>query len=334
MGMLFKQMAKRTAGKRLVVKMLSLFIGLLVTGSVAAATWNEPWFEEYLGKTTHLLKVKVLNNSSHEFADVEVIATLAGKPVSGKIRISGFFSLNLCTDQGDPIPGIWLTQMDTCYLFVQQGKGKTFMLPTPTSGIVPLNMGWVNCAFRHSYHSFVIRQEFFESGAVAAWKIAHNQTVSTDEIRPEVEKWLSMDPVSPFGSTEIDFYHQQAALELVHLLGLKGYNEQIRKFAEDFQTLHQLAAFRAFRADPSEELSRYLFDEVRNPDRNKMVRLMALEALILSPYKPERSALERYYSEADDSYVGFGGDIRDPRICTTMSGLKKTAARLLRMMPQ
>ena len=313
---------------------LVLWLGLLwlLPFQLAAYTWNEPWFEQYFPKVTHVLQVKILDNSSFEFADVEVVATLAGKPVSGKFRIQGFFNLNTCIDQGEPIPGIWLQKMDTCYLFVRQGKGRSFQLPTPTSGMVPLSSGWVNCSLRHSYHQTIIQKVFFEKAIRATYAAFRGQPLADSTLFTEISAWLGKAPASPFGETETDFYHQQVALELVYHLKLKELISLVMPFAQHEQSLHQLSAFRAFRAAPSEDMTRFVFDEVRNPNLHKMVRSVALETLLQSSFKPDRMSLEQFYAETQDEYIGFGGDIRDPRTCTQLSGVRTLTASLLRQL--
>jgi hypothetical protein len=301
--------------------------------SVTAVTWNEPWFEKYFPQVTHVLQVKIMDNQSFEFAEVEVVSTLAGKPVSGKIRIQGFFQLKTCVDQGEPIPGIWLQKMDTCYLFLRQDKGRSFQLPTPTSGMVPLSAGWVNCSLRHSYHQAIIEKDFFERGVKASYDVFRGKAMTDTMLRDQITGWLEKVPASPFGETETEFYHQQVALELVYHLKLIDLVPLVMPFAHHEQSLHQLSAFRAFRAAPSADLTAFIFDEVRNPNRHKMVRSVAMETLILSPFKPQRTAVELFYADTQDEYIGFGGDIRDPRTCTQLTGIRTLTAALLRQLP-
>lgn len=301
--------------------------------SLTAVTWNEPWFEKYFPQVTHVLQVKILDNQSFEFADAEVVSTLAGKPVSGKIRIQGFFHLKTCVDQGEPIPGIWLQKMDTCYLFLRQDKGRSFQLPTPTSGMVPLSAGWVNCSLRHSYHQTIIEKDFFERAVKSSYEVFSGRAMTDNMLRDQIKVWLEKAPASPFGETETEFYHQQVALELVYHLKLKDLVPLVMPFAYHEQSLHQLSAFRAFRAAPSEDLSAFIFDEVRNPNRHKMVRSVAMETLLLSPFKPQRTAVALFYADIQDEYIGFGGDIRDPRTCTQLTGIRTLTASLLRQLP-
>ncbi len=310
-----------------------LFLLWIVPFQLSAFTWNEPWFEQYFPGVTHVLQVKISDNSSFEFADAEVVTTLAGKPVSGKIRIQGFFSLKTCVDQGEPIPGIWLQNMDTCYLFLRQGKGRSFQLPTPTSGMVPLSAGWVNCSLRHSYHQTIIQKDFFERAVKASFEVFQGKAMTDSLLLAQVKGWLEKAPASPFGETETDFYHQQVALELVYHLKLKDLIPLVMPFAQHEQSLHQLSAFRAFRAAPSAEMTAFVFDEVRNPNLHKMVRSIAMETLLLSPFKPQRTAVESFYAETQDEYIGFGGDIRDPRTCTQLTGIRTLTASLLRQLP-
>jgi hypothetical protein len=308
--------------------LLSVFFG----NTLQAATWKEPWLYDVAPQATHLLKVKIVERKGAFYAEAEPLKVLFGneKKVPNLIRIEGFFALKLCIQHGDPQPGIWLDKIDTCYLLLQHQKGKTFALATPTTGVFPTRENVVAAHFRHSYHREELSVEEFEWLMGSYVKSRHGDSLDTASILDFCKKWLVKAPAIPEWSTYTLFSRQQAAMEMIYALKLPGFLEELKVFAFHLADVHKMAAFRAMRGSSSAETTQFIFDEVRNPDLTRIVQYSALQTLIESSFKPERESVERFLAVADDRYVGFGGDIRDPRICTSFPGIKTMLESLLK----
>jgi hypothetical protein len=314
------------------VKHISVFfsigLSILSLSQSFAATWKEPWFIEIIAQTDYILKVEV-RKANHSQSSVYILKTLVGKPLKGKQTIQGFHQLELCIQAGDPTPGIWLDNIDTCYLLLKRTKANRFSLPTPTSGIYPTSASWVQTAFQHSYHTEIIDLNDFEKLIVAYWNGIHNIPFDTNWIYTFCNEALSKEPALPDEEGFIDFCRQEIAMECIYALKLKGFNAKLRPFMFSRADRNRIAAFRAFSADPSPTITQWLFDDVRDPNMHRFVKWHALQTLIHSPFKPEKESLYRFLENSDNLYVGFGGDIRDPRICTSFDGIKSLISQLI-----
>ena len=69
----------------------------LVTTTTFATTWDEPWQDKVIKDADYFVFAEVKSFDEKKGVTIEIIKSLGGKKLKGKIKITGFYLLDLCS---------------------------------------------------------------------------------------------------------------------------------------------------------------------------------------------------------------------------------------------
>lgn len=291
-----------------------------------ATTWREPWQKEIIEKSDCLVYGKVLTVSD-TLVTVSIQKSFI-KPLTGVIKIDAFFMLELCSYSGGHDPEFDIKQGEEGYFFLKKGENGNYQLPTPTSGFHPIVDGKVYATYRHSYHQAAIEVSVYEMTYSTIWK--HYRTGKSDitEVKKFIQEYLSK-PVASFEDDEIDvFFNQHAALESAYLLEIPIDFTILKKFSESSNYHSQISAIRAIGVLDSKEVKDYLIEFITGDNENNFAKVMAIWSIVNRGDKKYLKELIKKKDIISDGETGFGGNIMDPRVCTSIPSPKQAVGNI------
>ena len=119
--------------------LLFAWLGLLLTGSAFATTWDEPWHEQVVKKADYFVLVKIKATDEQHGISATVIRTLAGGSLTGDIKITDFYLLNMCSSSGGHGPEFQMGNTDSCYFFLQKNAAGNYSMATPSTGFAVMD---------------------------------------------------------------------------------------------------------------------------------------------------------------------------------------------------
>jgi hypothetical protein len=146
-----------------------------------------------------------------------------------------------------------------------------------------------------------------------------------------ITKYLSMKPAG-FEKEEINtFFAQHVALESAYHLRFGGFYNQILPFLHDTANFHNMiSGARALISYNTEDCKKELMKIIADTSRTGFVRVECMWTIGEFHPKELKGQLAKLAEHASTEESGFGGDIMDPRVCTTIPTVKEALEKLLK----
>ncbi|HKK39216.1 MAG TPA: hypothetical protein VJ949_07350 [Cryomorphaceae bacterium] len=296
--------------KRLFI--LTLLISLSAT--LFATTWDEPWQKEIITESEYMVFGSVV--FSGDSAIEVTVSKSFGAPLSGTIRIDGFFMLDLCSRSGGHGPEMHFDAGEEGYFFLKKGKNGNYKIPTPTSGFDQIVDGKVHGTFRHTYHQAAVSVEVYELAYEVIWNKYHNLDYDDAGLMAFIDQNLSRNPAG-FEEYEIDlFFEQHVALESAYLLGKELDFDTLERFATSDNDHATISALRAMELENSGASKEFLLSFIKDDANNGFNQTIAIWALWNMNDPSYQNKLWKLKDKLSTEENGFGGNIMDPRVCT------------------
>lgn len=307
------------------------FLFVLQSNFLFATTWDEPWHETVVKKSDVFLYGKVLSSDEEKGFSIEVIRSLAGKKVKSKLEVSSFYSLELCSSSKGHGPEFHFTVGENYYFFLKAGKKGTYEIATPTSGFAYTENDTVFATYRHSYHMALVPMEVYEKTMLAIFNNYHNLDYDKVYITNYITKYISQKPAG-FDESEIHtFFGQHVALECIYHLKLTDFYNYIPSFLADTSNFHnQVSAARALISYHSTDCQEKLMEVIKDTSRSTFVQTLCVQSLAESKPKEFKQQLEELSKNASTEHISFGGNIMDPRICSSLPNVKEALEELIK----
>ena len=306
---------------------ISIFI-LLITFSFSAysTTWDEPWRKEMIQSADYLVKGKIVSASESEFT-LKIETCFSGK-LGGQIIINDFYMLDLCSSSGGHGPEFTFDKGERGYFLLKKGKKGAYQLPTPTGGFDIIEKESVYTAYRHSYHQALVPKDIFELTYTQIWNYYHDLPVDTTGIMSFINSCLSESPAG-FEPDEIDlFFKQHVAIETAYLLDIPLDLKTLKKFATSDNFHANVSAVRAMACVNTDDTRQFLLDYIGNNKNDVFVQVIAVWSFSEIATEEAKNKLWELEDQLSDESAGFGGNIMDPRVCTSLPSPKKAVQAL------
>jgi len=311
------------------LRTILLFAFAIFSTITFATTWNEPWQDKVVKESDSFVLAKIKNFDREEGATLDIIKTLAGKELKGEIKITDFYSLELCSSSGGHGAEFNFDDMIECYFFIKKNDKGKFCIATPTTGFNVVVNGNVYATYRHSYHQALVPAETYEKTMTAIFNNYHDIPYDKQFINKYVNTYLSLKPAH-ISETEINtFFAQHVALECSYHLRLTGLYSKITPFINDTSNFHnQVSGARALISYNTDECKQELLKVISDTTRSHFVQVLCVWTL--SEFKPKelKKQLINISETASTKENGFGGNIMDPRICTNFPDVKNAITKL------
>jgi hypothetical protein len=299
--------------------------------SVSATTWDEPWQDKVIKEAEVLVFAKIKTTDVEKGVTIDVVKTLAGKEIKGEITITDFYLLDLCSTSGGHGPEFHFPKgTEDYYFFLKKNEKGEYCIATPTTGFDYIKDSKVYANYRHSYHQTITTVDVYEKTMTAIFNNYHDQPYDTSFVRSYVLQYLSLKPAG-FSETEINtFFAQHVALECIYHLRLTGFYDNIIPFLNDNSNFHnQISAARALMAYDSEDCKKQLLKTISDPKANDFPKVMCIWTLASFKPKELKKELTKLKASASEEENGFGGNIMDPRVCTSVPTVKDALEQLI-----
>lgn len=308
-----------------------LFLFCFIASTTFATTWDEPWQDKVIKEAESFVFAEVKSNDEEKGVTIEIIKTLGGKELKGKIKITDFYLLDICSNSAGHGPEFHFDGITECYFFIKKNKKGEYCIATPTTGYDYVKKGSVYATYRHSYHKALVSPDIYEKTMTAIFNNYHGQAYDKQFISEYISKNIFLKPAG-FTKEEIDsFFAQHVALECAYHLRLTGYYSELIPFLSDTANFHnQVSAARALVVYNTTECKQELVKVVCDTTRGSFVQAVCL--LTLSELKPKelKQQLIKASETASNEENGFGGDIMDPRVCTHVPKVKEAIEALIK----
>ncbi|WP_162055451.1 hypothetical protein [Pontibacter pamirensis] len=311
---------------------LARFIILFITTflfqqNLMAETWDEPWQKEILKKADYFVLAKVLAKGDTPEAEIEVVKSFGDKSLKGKVKIAGFYMLNMRSASGHGLH-LPLKAGATYYLLLKKGEKGNYSLPTPTSGYAFLDSGNVHATYRHSYHQALVPQEVYENTYSQIWSYFRTGKYENSKIADFIKANLAKAPAG-FEEQEIaTFFLQHVAMETAYLLDKEIPLQTVRKFIETEHFHSRVSALRLLSNTISAEVAKYLYNFIMEDGNDNFEKVTAIQSLWKVGGTEYRNKLLAIQEELSDEETGFGGNIMDPRVATHFPSPRGAVAEL------
>lgn len=303
----------------------------LVTTTAWATTWDEPWQEKVIKEADYFVLAKIKSYDENKGVEIEIVKSLCGQQLKGKIKITNFYLLDLCSRSGGDGAEFHFENIKECYFFIKKNNKGKYCIATPTAGFNYLKEGNVSATYRHSYHQARVPVDVYEKTMTAIFNNYHYKDYDKQYIANYVKKYISLKPAG-FADSEIDsFFAQHVALECAYHLRLTDFYSQITPFLGDTSNFHnQVSAARALISYNTTECKQELLKVVSDTTRGDFVKVICIWTL--SDFKPTelKEQLVKTNETASTKENGFGGNIMDPRVCTHFPNVKDALGELIK----
>lgn len=313
-----------------IVRVVILIFLFSVAGKGYSTTWDEPWQDKVIKEADYFVLAKIKSFDEKKGVKIEIIKSLAGKELSGKIEISDFYLLDMCSRSDGHGAEFEFEGIKESYFFIKKNEKGEYCIATPTSGFANIIDGNVYATYRHSYHQALVPVDVYEKTMQAIFKNYHGEAYDTEYINQFVNKYLSMKPAG-FDEGEIKtFFLQHVSLECVYHLKITGVFEKIMPFFNYTSNFHSVvSAARALRVYNTNECKEVLMKAIADTSLGDFAHVMCIWSL--SEFKPTelKERLKDIEKDASTESNGFGGNIMDPRVCTHMPRVKDALNELI-----
>lgn len=313
-------------------KSLSLLL-LSITFTVArayATTWNEPWADKVIRSSTSFVLAKVISSEPEEGVKIRVIRTISGKELKDSLEITGFSLLEVCSTSGGHGPEFRVNEADSCFFFISQDKDGKYCIATPSTGFDYVHQGKVKATYRHSYHQALVPFDVYEKTMTAVFNHYHSLPYDKEYLSKFINEQLSKAPAG-FDEEEINtFFLQHVAMECVYHLRLKVDENLLLPFLNDPENFHNnISAARALAASGTPTSKQALLKIINTPGQNTFLQVICVWTL--AEYHPAelKDLLRKTETSASEEQNSFGGNIMDPRVCTSIPTVKEALQTLI-----
>lgn len=312
------------------LKTILILAFAFVTTTTFATTWDEPWQDKVIKNADYFVFAKVKSFNAEKGVTIEIIKSLSGQELKGKIEITDFYLLDLCSRSGGHGPEFHFKGIKECYFFIKKNDKGKYCIATPTTGFDNLKDSSVYATYRHSYHQAIVPVDIYEKTMTAIFNNYHNQPYDKQFISEYVNKYLSIKPAG-FEKDEINtFFAQHVALESAYHLRLTDLYSKLLPFLADTLNFHnQVSAARALVSYNTSECKKELLKVISDTTRKNFVQVICiwtLSELMPTELKEQLIKVKETASTKDN---GFGGNIMDPRICTHFPDVKYALEKLI-----
>jgi hypothetical protein len=310
----------------------ALFISLLLFSSfkIFALTWDEPWHDKVVKESDYFILARVINYDTANGILVDVIKSIGGKEIKGQIIINDFYLLKICSySGGQRYPKVRLNNVDSCFFFLKLSND-TFSIATPTTGYAEVIDGKVRATYRHSYHQASVPFDVYWKSQSAIFNFYHELPYNKSEIVRFVSSKISQKPAG-FSDAEIDlFFEQHVALELIFHLQLDGLYDKIILFLNHKKNKHnQISAARALISYDSKEKNAALLKLIKEENDEDFLKVICVWSLRNIAKYDQVDEIKNLLKTASEEPNGFGGNIMDNRVCTTLPKVKNALQEAL-----
>lgn len=302
---------------------------LLCHADLSATSWNEPWQEEIIREAQFFIKGQIIEHQTEQ-VKVQILTSFGPQTISGELDITNFYLLDLCSRSAGHGPNFeFLAEGDVAYFFLKKSEKGSYELPTPSSGFDKIEGDNVYATYRHSYHQALVTTAIYEETMQAIWNYYHNQDYNQEPILRFLRDQLSIAPAGLEESELTLFFKQHVALELIYHLRLDYEIDQIIPFLSSENFHAQISAVRALASSKSPQSLELLIELLKDSSTEDFCKTLAIEAIQKQEWKKHRKQLKRISRKLSNESTGFGGNLMDPRICTTMDPPKQAIYKLL-----
>jgi hypothetical protein len=295
----------------------------LISGRASATTWDEPWADKVIAGSSSFILAKVDSSDPAKGIYIEVTKTLAGETLKGRLVINGFYLLTICSTSSGEGPEFHVSAVDSCYFFLYKDQKGRYCIATPTAGFDYAFEGKVGATYRHTYHKAAVPPDVYEKTMTAIFSNYHHLPYDQAYIQGFVKEQLSQKPapLNPEGASL--FFLQHVALECVHHLRLPIDEDLIYPFLNDTKNFHsQVSAAGALIAFNTPRSKAALVSVIGDTTRRDFVKVMCVWTLAEFHPADLKSTLQTMERTASTEGDGFGGNIMDPRVCTSIPTVK------------
>ena len=316
------------------LKTILLVAFAIITTTTFATTWDEPWQDKVIKQADYFVFAKIKSYNEKKGVTIEIIKSLGGQELKGKIIITDFYLLDLCSSSvGHGAEFQFDGSIKKCYFFIKKDEKGKYCIATPTAGFDYLKDGNVYATYRHSYHLALVPVDIYEKTMTAIFNNYHNKPYDKQFIIEFVSKYISLKPAG-FAENEINtFFAQHVALECVYHLRLTDFYSKIIPFLKDTSNFHnQVSAARALISYNTAECKQELLKVICDTTSSHFVQVICIWTL--SEFKPTelKEQLIKVSETASTEENGFGGNIMDPRVCTYFPNVKDAIEKLINML--
>ena len=295
-------------------KILITSLLLLSFGKIWCTTWDEPWQDEIIKQSESLVLAKILKTTKKGQVQVQILKLIAGKAVPQKIKLSGFYLLDLCSISGGHGVHFEFGEVDSMYLFLK--KKKKYQISTPSSGFARIKNGKVYATYRHSYHQALVSMELYEKSMLAIFNHYHQLTYDRSWANEFIQTHIHK-PVAGFEEHEIEeFFLQHVALEMAYHLELKMDLSTIKPFIHSDNFHAQTSGIRSLWQNNDQETHEFIIEFIADSTKEGFSRVIGLQLLEHHDARTYKDQLLELHDQIGDAFSGFGGNIMDPRVCT------------------
>lgn len=295
-----------------------------------ATTWDEPWQDQVIKEADHFVFAKILSSDEHKGISIEIVKSIAGKELKGKINITDFYLLYLCSNTEGHGPEFNFEEIKECYFFIKKNKNGKYCIATPSAGFAVVEDGNVYSTYRHSYHQGLTPVDIYEKTMQAIFNNYHHKEYDKKFISEYVNKYISLDPAG-FDESQIKtFFAQHVAMECIYHLKLTEYFANLIPFLSDTSNFHnQVSAARALGSYNSPQAKTELLKVISDSTRGNFVKVICIWTLASFIPKELKTELTNLMENASDKDNGFGGNIMDPRVCTHFPSVRTALEDLI-----
>ena len=309
-----------------------LFLAFVLgTTTTWATTWDEPWQDKVIKDADYFVFAEVKSYDEQKGVVIEIIKSLGGQELNGKIKITDFYLLEICSSSGGNGPEFLFEGIKESYFFIKKNKNGRYCIATPTAGFAYVKDGNVYATYRHSYHQALVPIDVYEKTMTAIFNNYHNQPYDKKFITAYVDKFISLEPAGLEENEITTFFAQHVALECAYHLGLTDFYSKLLPFLADTSNFHnQVSAARALISYNTAACKQELINVISDTTREDFVQVVCIWTL--SEFKPTelKEQLIRVTETASTEENGFGGNIMDPRVCTRFPDVKNALEKLIK----
>jgi len=315
------------------IKQILIFSLILLKFSFSAfpTTWNEPWHDEVVKNADSFVLARIESFDTSTGVSIEIIKTISGNEIIGKVQITGFYLLNLTSVSVGIDEGLFnFSGFNEVYFFIKQDVNGNYCIATPTTGFAKIENRYVYATYRHSYHQALVPVDIYETTMAAIFNNYHNQSYNILLINEYIKNAITQASINIDRITQDLFYSLHVALESIYHLRLSGYYAEILPFLSQELNFHiRVSAIRVLIAYNTEECKNELLKIISSESSDDFIKVIAIWTL--SEFKPNelKTRLIELESVASNRANGFGGNLMDPRIGTYMPTVKTALRNLI-----
>jgi hypothetical protein len=284
--------------------------------------------EDILKNSECFVLGKVIDSKSGS-VKIKILKNFGAQKTPEEITLQGFHMLNICSRENEnEAPTFYFHMIDTVYLFLKK-KDIGYCIPTPTSGYAIVSNGKVLSTFRHSYHQAHLSMSNYEKSMVPIWCAYRGTEYDVKSANEFIDKQLSKAPAG-FRDHEIQlFFLQHAALEMVFHMKLTSKYDLVKPFIRCSNNHLMISSVRCLSVLENQNCKAELWNYIKDDAQDNFTRVIAVWSLKRLKPVELKSEIEKVTESANETPLGFGGNIMDPRVCTHIPNLKDALKDLL-----